>query len=848
MKAERAVQIHVAVLTTIGAVLLGMGQKSPMLPMLVVFAAITSLIFTDILNWFRLNRLVANLAALAALFVSLGDFVQPHTETQLLAIANLLVYLQITSFYQRKSSRIYWHLIVFSLLQVVVSAALNVEFEFGVVLIIYVIVGISTLAFFFADREVSDVVSERYAARRRSQNRTTDQPAVEAPSRWKRLAAREVVAAPVASRRRLGRHTVSWGFLGEVAAICLTTMVFSFVLFFSAPRMEGSTSSARWTRETNVVGFSSEVRLNELDNVLQSDEPVMRLSFMDYQTGNPYLIFGDPYIRGSVLTEYVIDGGVPKWRQGVESTDRKRSTLGDQFRTAVEELQGFVRPEERPKKEWRLPTPPANQKLVRQDVILRPIDESVLFAVFPAFADGETRRDIQYNPYRGKIFSQRQRPHGGRQEYRYSLATSAFRGGLQVDVTPHENQLKSPVDRYLLKEELDHLTRYDQSRFPRLKQIADEIAEEQRASGANRATLARALRDHFQDPARYKYSLNFRRIERDRSLDPIEDFVANHRTGHCEYYASALAMMLRSQGIPSRMLVGFKPSEYNEVGGYYQVLQRDAHAWVEAYLPAEDIAEEVPPGTYVSPGGGWLRLEPTLGAADDADSEYERGFMDVVDDMLDHARTLWTDYILGLTARRQRESIYRPVTEGSDSPVWEAFIGQLRKQRDAIVRAARSWGAIVGVTLAAFLGAAYFVLKRRAKRANALPVMQAVRRWTYRLAGRSEPGHQSANARRVVEFYRQFESMLAGAGIMRRRSQTQRELAALASERFAARSPTGTIDGLIDRIVTAFYRVRFGQISLEEQETKAIEDALTTLEDEVTTHHHSPSDDESSEE
>ncbi len=844
MRAERVVQIHVAVLTTIGAVLLGMGQKSPVLPLLVVFAAITSLIFTDILNWFRLNRLVANLAALAALFVSLGDFVQPNTRTQLLAIANLLVYLQITSFYQRKSSRIYWHLIVFSLLQVVVSAALNVEFEFGVVLIIYIIVGISTLAFFFADREVSDVVSERYAARRRSQGRTTSQPEAKAPSRWKRLAAREVVAVPVASRRRLGRHTVSWGFLGEVAVICLTTMVFSFVLFFSAPRMEGSASSARWTRGTNVVGFSREVTLHELDNVLQSDEPVMRLGFMDYQTGNPYLIFGDPYIRGSVLTEYVIDGGVPKWRQGLESTEGDRSTLGGQVRGALEDFRVFTRSN----KKWRLPNPPVDRKLVRQDAILRPIDESILFAVFPAFVNEETPRDVRYNPYTGQIFSQRQRHRGGRQEYRYSLATSAFRGGLQVDVTPHENRLESPVDHYLLKKELDHLTRYDQSRFTRLKQIADEIAEARRASETNRAALARALRDHFQDPTRYTYSLNFRKIQRDQSLDPIEDFVANHRTGHCEYYASALVMMLRSQGIPSRMVVGFKPSEYNEVGGYYQVLQRDAHAWVEAYLPAEDVADVVPPGTYVSPGGGWLRLEPTLGAADDADSEYERGFMDVVDDMLDHARTLWTDYILGLTAKRQRESIYGPVTEGSDSPVWEAFLGQLRKQRDAIVRAARSWGAIVGVALAAVLGAAYLMLKRRAKRANALPVMQAVRRWTYRLAGRSEPAHQSANARRVVEFYRRFESMLAGAGIMRRRSQTQRELAALASERFAARSPTGTIDGLIDRIVTAFYRVRFGQMSLEEQETETLEKALTTLEDEVTTHQHSPTDhDETSE-
>lgn len=842
MKAERVVQIHVAALTTIGAVLLGMGQRSPMLPLLVVFAAITSLVFTDILAWFWLNRSLANLAALAALFVSIGGFAQPDTRTQLLAIAKLLVYLQITSFYQRKSSRIYWHLIVFSLLQVVVSAALNVEFEFGVVLILYIAVGISTLAFFFAHREISQVVPERPGLRRRGQSRAEGKSEAKDENRWKRLALHETVAAPVASRRRLGRQAATWGFLGEIAVICLTTMVFSFVLFFSAPRMESPASTARWPRGTRVVGFSREVTLHELDDALQSDEPVMRLSFEDYQNGSTYSVFGDPYIRGAVLTEYVTVNGIAKWRQGMNSSEESRNTLGNQ-------LGAVFRSFGRRKKEWYLSPPPVKQKLVRQNIILQPMDEAVLFGVFPAYADEDTPGDVRYNPYTGQIFSQSVRRRTQQQEYRYSLATSAFRGGLQVDVTPHENQLKSLADRYALAEELTYLSRFDESRFPRLKQIADEIANEQRTISTNRVALARALRNHFQSPARYTYSLNFSRIHRDRSLDPIEDFVANHHTGHCEYFASALAMMLRSQGIPSRLVVGFKPSEYNEVGGYYQVRQRDAHAWVEAYLPAEDIAGEVPPDTYISPGGGWLRLEPTLGAADDADADYERGFMDVVDDMLDHARTLWTDYILGLTARRQRESIYAPVTEGTDSAVWEAFLGELRRQRDAILRTLRSPTAILTIGVGAFLVALCLILRRRARRANAPPVVQVVRRWTSRLAGRYASGHQAANARQIVEFYRRFENLLAGAGIMRRRSQTQRELADLASARLATHAPAGTIDGLVDRIVSAFYRVRFGQIPLEEQETKAVERALATLEGEVMTDHRAPSrNDESSQE
>ena len=832
MRAERVVQIHVAVLTSIGAVLLGMAQGSPKLPLLVVFAAITSLIFTDILNWFRSNRIVSNLAVLLALFflfLSIGDFVRPNTRAQLLAIANLLVYLQIISFYQRKNSRIYWHLIVFSLLQVVVSAALNVEFEFGVVLIIYIAVGISTLGFFFAYREISHVLPPPDGSLRRGPSRAATRTEAKDDRPWKRLARHEMVVAPVTSRRRLSRQVVNWGFLGEIAVIGLTTMVFSVVLFFSAPRMESSEMSVRRSRGTSVVGFSREVRLNELTDVLQSDEPVMRVSFHDYHTENPYLVFGDPYIRGAVLTEYVVENGISKWRQGIGPDGRDENMLRFQIRKAMQSLPGT-------EKSWRLPAAPPNQKMVRQGIILQPIDAPVLFAVFPAFAEKETPRDVQYNPYTGQLYSHSRRQEVQPYDYPYSLATSAFRGGLQIDVTPHENQGKTLADRYSLAEELTQLSRFDESRFPGLKQIADEITKEQNARSANRATLARALRDHFQNPGLYIYSLNFSKIPRVQGLDPIEDFVVNHHTGHCEYYASALAMMLRSQGIPSRLVTGFKPSEYNEVGGYYQVLQRDAHCWVEAYLPQQDVGDLVPPGTYISPSGGWLRLEPTLGAAEDANAVHERGFIDVVDDVLDHARTLWTDYILGLTARKQRESIYGPVSERTDPATWEAFLAQLQKERDAVLRFLRGQAALLAALATALLVGLCLMLKRF-KRANPPPVVRAVQRWTSILTSRPGSRRQSARARRIVDFYRRFENLLAGAGIMRRRSQTQRELAAEACQRLAARSPAVGIDGLIDRIVGAFYCVRFGQITLDEQETKAIEDALKDLESEVTTNH-----------
>ena len=90
----------------------------------------------------------------------------------------------------------------------------------------------------------------------------------------------------------------------------------------------------------------------------------------------------------------------------------------------------------------------------------------------------------------------------------------------------------------------------------------------------------------------YEYTLDFV----GRSADnPIEDFLFRYRSGQCEYFASSMVLMLRSQGIHARLVTGFLGGEYNPFEGYYIVRENNAHAWVEAYLP----------------DGGWRIFDPT---------------------------------------------------------------------------------------------------------------------------------------------------------------------------------------------------------------------------------------------
>ena len=162
MSVERPLQISMAVLASLGTLLLGLGQQSVFLPCLAAVAAALSVVVTDSLKVFRLNQNIASAAAMIAVAYSVSRFLYwRDNEMQLLAIANLLVYLQIVLLFQRKQLRVYWSLSVLSLLQVVVASALNLNFSFGLLLAAYTFVGLTAMALLFIYREAG-----RFQARR----------------------------------------------------------------------------------------------------------------------------------------------------------------------------------------------------------------------------------------------------------------------------------------------------------------------------------------------------------------------------------------------------------------------------------------------------------------------------------------------------------------------------------------------------------------------------------------------------------------------------------------------------------------------------------------------------------
>lgn len=114
---------------------------------------------------------------------------------------------------------------------------------------------------------------------------------------------------------------------------------------------------------------------------------------------------------------------------------------------------------------------------------------------------------------------------------------------------------------------------------------------------------AQVILQFFHNNFKYGTSYNFNNIN-----DPLEEFIFKRSAAHCEFFAAGMAVMLRSFGVPARYTTGFLVQEYNGLGGYAIVRERDAHAWVEAYFPEHGWVtyDPTPPGSLNNRSGGSL--------------------------------------------------------------------------------------------------------------------------------------------------------------------------------------------------------------------------------------------------
>jgi hypothetical protein len=825
-RVERLIQIGTATLAALATLMLGMGENDVTLPILALIVSASSVYVTDIKGYLRLNNSLANIAGLAALVMALIDLRRFGSENQLLAVANMLVYLQFILLYQRKSLRTYWLLALLGLLQVAVATALNFEIRFGLLMLVYMLTALGTISLLFlygeavqvARRQSSDAnwfepsvwngkpsgpessgerpdhaTEDEHASRPpRSSSQTLlprtplSQPALTQPassevprpnSRWPWLTrpSRMLGVMP----RQAEEETLNWEFGRHVLKLALGTMMVSCFVFFAVPRVGRTAWSQRQgVYARHMVGASGKVTLGEFGEIIENPEAVMRVQFLD-EHGTSFRVQGNPLLRGVTLTHYSNGQWYHPTRSDIARLHESGGTM----------LIGSV----------------------RQKTTIEALDTNVLYAVFPVSAEEEDP-DVLFDKTRHNLARPVDKQHV---RITYELRTAGIEGKRFREMYPSNGM----PGRLYRSEVADS----------RLNAVLGNLATEQLAEVDPDDTLARirSLEHMLAASGQYSYTLNLPRPA--AGVDPLEHFLLRSKEGHCEYFATALALLLRNQGIASRLVVGFRCEEWNGLGNFYQVRQLHAHAWVEAYLPSDEIPADLVRlhGPWLN--GAWVVLDPTPVAGQTEEAAESTFTMASIGELLDYTDFIWSSYVMGLTSRRQQEMIYQPVIRLAkrfwlgltSAELWRArweWIKQFWQERVVAWFGGDwfSWRAGLAASVACLLLVGLYRLAAWLLR----------RIWGIGLGGRDRTNPQG---RLGLVFYWRLESLLARQGVIRRPGQTPRELAFAASSHLETFALTAPLAHTPQRLVETFYRVRFGGQDLDKQQRDAIEQALTAL-------------------
>lgn len=542
------------------------------------------------------------------------------------------------------------------------------------------------------------------------------------------------------------RGVVTPRFFLATAALGLVLLLHTVLLFVMFPRVSLGFLFRNMQYAGDVTGFSEHVDLSSFGTIKESDAVVMRVF---PSTGRP-LSGENLYWRGLAFDVY--EGN--QWLRQIDTVRH-----APMLRTS-----GMV----------RLRAANAS-RLVEQRVYLEPLDTDLLFAM-------ERVDAVCWDAERIPRIYQRldSDSHWGPSLALDSSGGIHFDGGLQYERV-YTAYSTAPADGQIsiAEERIDPLYR----QLPRVSAQFRALADRLAASASNDEERVQAVMKHLAGSCSYTLDVP------QYGGNAIEGFLFEGRRGHCEYFASAAALLLRAAGVPARVVSGFRGGDWNEYGKYITVRQRNAHTWIEAALP----------------GRGWVRFDPT------PPDETAGGFRSLRFKSWRHIyewmELRWYNYVINFEYRDQQRIVVGIASGGRRlahvfSGDWSlrGILEALRKPRGA---------ALLGSTLvpAASLGLAVlaFALLRKKWRQAAGPARR-----------RAGPG-------RPPRFYLRYLAICRDRGVVKIPCETAREL----SGRFALAHPELRPDS--DFVVSSYYRCRFDDKTPTGMESTRIAEALRRM-------------------
>jgi protein-glutamine gamma-glutamyltransferase len=543
------------------------------------------------------------------------------------------------------------------------------------------------------------------------------------------------------------------------AGIALGSLVVGAFIFLILPRFSGGYMSGLNMQPTMITGFSDDVELGEIGEIKKSSMVVMRVT-----VDGGFLAAHGVHWRGVALTKF--DG--KRWyNEPHEPVTLSSPEDGGWFRLNSEDGRA-----------------PKTGRPIHYKVLLEPIGSTALFfaneveRVRGHFTDdtGRTpfgqRRTYLLKDFTGSIFN----PYHNFARLEYE-ANSVMPMPPPAAVREAGSDYPAAIrEAYLQLPELD----------PRIPDLAKQITARDNTPYDKARSIEDYLRSHFG------YTLD---LSGTPQADPLAYFLFQKRAGHCEYFAAAMTVMLRTLDIPARYINGFQTGEYNDVAGDFVVRASDAHSWVEAYFP----------------GFGWLTFDPTPPS-----NEKPPGMFAQLSHYWDWFQLQWGEWVINYDfvhqitvaqnlGRFSRDWAERIRTEFASAR--RHATDQLKLWQD---RVSRSPSGRTGV----FLIFGVFVL------AVVILRPEVRRRLTVMWRTRVLPSREMTPHLATLQYLEMLQ-VLAQGGIRKTDAQTPME--------FAASLPDGSLAAPVFELTSIYQAARFGGKPADSQHASSLIDRIHTF-------------------
>jgi transglutaminase-like putative cysteine protease len=432
--------------------------------------------------------------------------------------------------------------------------------------------------------------------------------------------------------------------LARVApALMVMILISGAAVFFLMPRMNAGYMGAYSFGTDLSSGFSDRVQLGQIGQIQQSGAVVMHIQIDGDRVGG-----SDLHWRGVALARF--DGHI--WSDPKEQFILRRQSDNSfqipRINAAVGSFGGHGR---------------AREHMIHYRVLMEPIGTNVFFLAPWARSVSGAYRQVAADSG-GAVYNFDSQHAISRYEADSDIATPAT-ADLRTAGRDYPAQIEAT---YLPLPALD----------PRVPQLAAQITR----LASNDFDKAAALENYLR--TRFSYTLE---LPRTPVKDPIANFLFERKRGHCEYFASSMAIMLRTLGIPSRVVNGFRSDEFNDLTGYYVVRAKDAHSWVEAYFP----------------GYGWQTFDPTPAGANGTPQGWDRLALYV-----DALSSFWRDWVVSYDSSHQY-SLGQAAFSGTRG-LWEhariwasnhyaSMLKWARRSQDRVQHSPGRW-AVIGAAIA----------------------------------------------------------------------------------------------------------------------------------------------------